>query len=81
MQLEAADGAGRDEPSGFSDGGCAAGRIDADEWHRDVGVGGREREDVVVRQVRPAGQPLVDGEDDAGHLARTVVVRERARAP
>ena len=44
---------------------------------RDVGVRGREVGDRVVRDLRAAGEPLVDREHDARHLARAVVVGER----
>ena len=49
MQLQPADGAGRDEPSGLGHRGRAARRIDAHERNHDIRIGGGEGEDVVVR--------------------------------
>ena len=80
VQLEAANAAAGNQPPRLGDRGRAAVRIDADERHRDVGVVARERQDVVVGEVRPAGQPFVDGEDDAAHLSRAVVLRQRRGA-
>ena len=76
MQLQPADGTGRDEASGLGHGGRAARGIDAHERNHDVRIRGGEGEDVVVAQVRTPGQVLVDGKDHARHLARAVVVGE-----
>ena len=57
MQLQAAHAAGRDEPPGVGHAPAPARRIDADERDRDVGVLGREGEDVsLVRWGRPVSR-------------------------
>ena len=77
MQLQAANAAAGDEPPRLAHRFGASCRIEADERHRDIGVPGGEFDDGVVGDLRPSGQLLVDGEDDAADLPRAVVLGER----
>ena len=51
----------------------AAHRIDAGEGHDDIAVLGGEGDHFVVGNLRPSGEPLVDGKDHAADVARPVV--------
>jgi len=57
----------------------AAVRIDAGERDGNVRVRAREVRDLVVRELRAARQAFIDGEDDEGHAARSVVLGEPVR--
>ena len=68
MQLEPADGAGRDEPSALLPRRTRLGRVRRSRRAIAMSaIRGGKREDVVVGQVRSASQVLVDGKDDACH--------------
>jgi len=51
-------------------------RIDAGKRNGDVRIVGGKANDFLVRHARPAGEALIHGENDEGHLARAVVFRQ-----
>jgi hypothetical protein len=79
MQLQSMDEPRINESARFADAFLSTVRVDTGEGDRDIRVVGSEARDDVIGNGRTAGEPFVDREHDARHVARAVVRRNGCR--
>ena len=72
MQLEAANAVGN-QPVCYADRIEPARGVYAGERQHDIGVGRRQRGDLLVRHLWPAGEPLIHGKYNATDFAGPVI--------